>query len=114
MGGRHVTLVLAAANRRELDVRKRWQRTKGKVQIYWRLGRKSILLIAAGLTAVSAVFLELDDLLSLSFIVAILGVVWTVSDWLRLNQESKNFQLVKEEAWKGLRLSSRYADWQLY
>jgi hypothetical protein len=96
-------------------MRKRWQRTKGKVQIYWRLGRKSILLISAGLTAVTAVFLERNHLLSLSFIVAILGLLWTTWDWWRLNQQSKNYQLVKDEqGWKSLHLSSSYNGWQPY
>jgi hypothetical protein len=97
-------------------MRNLWHRTKGKIQIYWRLGRKDVPLVFAGLTAVLAVLLERHDGLKLPFFVAILGLVWTTLDWLRLKQKSKKYQLVKgvEQAWRSFRLSSRYDGWEPY
>jgi hypothetical protein len=91
---------------------------KGKLQIYWRVGRKEWLLVFSGFIAFSAFALERSHWLTLGFVLAAVGIVLSFIEFQRVKKTSTKYQLVDrwnaEQEWTNFRLSSKYLGWKKY
>jgi hypothetical protein len=91
---------------------------KGKFQIYWRVGRKELLLASSVLLAVSGLALEWSEWFTLAFFLAVVGIVLSFLEFQRVKKASKKYQLVEtpnaRQEWTSLRPSTRYEGWKKY
>jgi hypothetical protein len=93
-------------------------RQKGKFQIYWRVGRRELLLVSTVVLAISTFYMESHDWATLSFFLAAIGIALSFIEFQRVRKESTKYQLVETpnavEEWRNFNLSSKYLGWKKY